>query len=155
MNGSSIPAVRTQALIGFGLFVVGMWLAWQIGGKIAINHFGPLEYGTLGVAAFCVAILRRWLTGFYMFLVWLLFAVAYPASSRVVLVVGFLWGSPWRWRQAHRVVKAVRNCVLLVQIYASLRVDLWRTFRFPKFCVQYVPVDVGRRSVPAAGSSGK
>jgi hypothetical protein len=75
LNGSSIPALRTQALIGFGVFVVGMWLAWQVGGKIAINDFGALEYGTLGVAAFymAVTILRRWRTGFYMFLVWLLF----------------------------------------------------------------------------------
>ncbi|MGA7920942.1 MAG: hypothetical protein WCA38_14870 [Candidatus Acidiferrales bacterium] len=47
MKGSSIPAVRTQALIGFGVFVVGMWLAWQIGGKIGIKDFGALEYGTL------------------------------------------------------------------------------------------------------------
>ena len=56
MNVISIPAVRTQALIGFGVFASGMWLAWQVGGKIAINDFGTLEFGALGVAAFCVAI---------------------------------------------------------------------------------------------------
>ena len=75
MNVTSIPAVRTQALIGFGVFAAGLWLAWQVGGKIAIDDFGTLEFGALGVAAFCVAItiLRKWRTGFYLFLVWLLF----------------------------------------------------------------------------------
>ena len=75
MNVTSIPAVKTQALIGFGVFAAGLWLAWQIGGKIAIDDFGTLEFGALGVAGFWVAvtILRKWRTGFYLFLVWLLF----------------------------------------------------------------------------------
>jgi hypothetical protein len=75
VNVTSIPAVRTQALIGFGVFAAGLWLAWQVGGKIAIDDFGTLEFGALGVAGICVAItiLRKWRTGFYLFLVWLLF----------------------------------------------------------------------------------
>jgi hypothetical protein len=75
MSTTSIPAVKTQALIGVGVFAAGLWLAWQVGGKIALNDFGTLEFGALGVAAFWVAItiLRKWRTGFYMFMVWLLF----------------------------------------------------------------------------------
>lgn len=33
--------------------------------------------------------------------------------SAVLLSVGFLWGAPWRWRQAHRIVKAIRRSLLV------------------------------------------
>jgi len=36
-------------------------------------------------------------------------AVVYCCASALVLAVGFLWGAPWRWRQAHRMVKAIRR----------------------------------------------
>lgn len=36
-------------------------------------------------------------------------AVVYVAASLLVLTVGFLWGAPWRWGQAHRLVKAIRR----------------------------------------------
>jgi len=35
-------------------------------------------------------------------------AVVYVAASVLALTVGFLWGAPWRWRQAHRMVRAIR-----------------------------------------------
>jgi hypothetical protein len=72
---SRTSAGSTQAVIGISVFVVGMWLAWQIGGKIAAQDLGTLEFAAIGIAGFWVAmtILRRWRTGFYLFLVWLLF----------------------------------------------------------------------------------
>jgi len=75
MNTQNIPALKGQAVIGLSLLVIGMWLAYEIGGKIAANDLGTLEFGTLGFAGLWVGItiLRRWRTGFYMFLVWLLF----------------------------------------------------------------------------------
>src|SRR5580700_10589130 len=71
----SIPVMRNQALIGFSLFVFGSWAAWQIGGRIAGGDVQSLLFVALGLAA-CVAaiaILRNWRSGFYLFLVWLLF----------------------------------------------------------------------------------
>ena len=67
-------AVSEQAAIGISVFVVGLWIAWQIGGEIVTNSFGPMEFGAVGVAGIIVAIyiLKDWRTGFYMFLVWLL-----------------------------------------------------------------------------------
>lgn len=67
--------MRNQALIGFGLFVIGIWLAWQVGGKIVGGDLEGIVFGALGFGA-CVAaftILRNWRSGFYLFLVWLLF----------------------------------------------------------------------------------
>ena len=70
-----IPSVRNQALIGVGVFVAGLWLAWAAGGKVASNDTQSLVYGALVFAACVVAvvILRNWRTGFYLFFVWLMF----------------------------------------------------------------------------------
>lgn len=40
-------------------------------------------------------------------------AVVYVVASILVLAVGFLWGAPWRWRQAHRMVKAIRRAFIV------------------------------------------
>jgi len=40
-------------------------------------------------------------------------AVVYVVASVLVLAVGFLWGAPWRWRQAHRMVTAIRRAFLV------------------------------------------
>lgn len=70
-----IPALRNQAIIGVGLFGLALWGAWQSGGKIAAGDTTSLIYIALGFAACVVAvtILRNWRSGFYLFLVWLLF----------------------------------------------------------------------------------
>lgn len=67
--------MRNQALIGLSLFVLGLWLAWEVGGKIVANDLGTLEFVALGFAACAVAvvILRNWRSGFYLFFVWLMF----------------------------------------------------------------------------------
>jgi len=72
---SRIPAMRNQAWIGLFLFGLAMWLAWDIGGKIAANDVRTLVFWTLGLASGGVAImiLRNWRRGFFFFLLWLLF----------------------------------------------------------------------------------
>jgi hypothetical protein len=35
------------------------------------------------------------------------------ATSAVVLSAAFLWGAPWRWRQAHRLVRAIRRTFIV------------------------------------------
>jgi hypothetical protein len=75
MLNARIPAMRNQAWIGISLFVLTLWLAWEIGGKIAAEDFRSLEFAVMGIVAcaVAVAILRNWRTGFYFFLVWMLF----------------------------------------------------------------------------------
>lgn len=75
MLSQRIPAARNQTLIGVGLLVLSLWLAWEVGGKIAAEDLRSIAFGTLAFAGCAVAviILRDWRTGFYFFLVWLLF----------------------------------------------------------------------------------
>src|ERR1700722_16748705 len=75
MNTSNNSALRGQAAIGLSIFVIGTWIAYEIGNKIAADDFHTMEFAALGATAIVVAvtILRKWRTGFYMFLVWLLF----------------------------------------------------------------------------------
>jgi hypothetical protein len=72
---SRIPAIRNQALIGIGLFVLGLWTAWQVGGKIVAGDMRSIIYAVLifGACAVVVAALRNWRTGFYLFFVWMMF----------------------------------------------------------------------------------
>ncbi|HXQ27350.1 MAG TPA: hypothetical protein VN822_13150, partial [Candidatus Acidoferrales bacterium] len=67
--------MRNQALIGACLFALALWAAWEIGNKIIAGALSTLYVPALLFAG-CVAvitILRNWRTGFYIFLVWLLF----------------------------------------------------------------------------------
>jgi hypothetical protein len=75
MPSARIPETKNQALIGIGVFILGLWLAWQVGGQIAAGDLQAIVLGTMGLAAFAigVSILRNWRSGFYLFLVWLLF----------------------------------------------------------------------------------
>jgi hypothetical protein len=72
---SGAPAMRNQGLVSIGVFVLGLWAAWQIGDKIAGGQTQVLLFGSLGFVAcvVAVAILRNWRSGFYLFLIWLLF----------------------------------------------------------------------------------
>jgi hypothetical protein len=40
-------------------------------------------------------------------------AVLYVAASALALSAGFLWGAPWRWGQGHRLLKTIRNAVIV------------------------------------------
>jgi hypothetical protein len=75
MMGRHISGLKIQPIIGLSTMVIGLWVAWQLGGKIATNDFVPIEFAALGIVAIATAIsiLKDWRTGFYMFLVWLLF----------------------------------------------------------------------------------
>jgi hypothetical protein len=75
MMNARIPAMRNQAWIGLGLFGFALWLAWEVGGKIAAEDMRSMAFVTLGFAGCVVAVtvLQSWRAGFYMFLVWLLF----------------------------------------------------------------------------------
>lgn len=67
--------MRNQAWIGLVILVAGVWIAYQVGERIAAEDLSSLEFAVVGFAC-CVAsvvILRNWRSGFYMFLVWLLF----------------------------------------------------------------------------------
>ncbi|MGH9759697.1 MAG: hypothetical protein ACREDR_43365, partial [Blastocatellia bacterium] len=70
-----ISYIKRQTAIGLSVFVLGVWVAWETGGKIAAGDLGPIEYFALACigAAVAIAILRDWRRGFYIFLVWLLF----------------------------------------------------------------------------------
>jgi hypothetical protein len=57
------------------LFVLALWLAWEIGGKIVAEEMRSMLLGVM-VFAGCVVVvsaLRNWRTGFYLFFVWMLF----------------------------------------------------------------------------------
>jgi len=43
-------------------------------------------------------------------------AVVSVAIGMGVLCVGFLWGAPWRWRQAHRLVRAIRRSFIVAAL---------------------------------------
>jgi hypothetical protein len=75
MLSARIPAIKNQVLISIGLFVLGLWLAWQLGGRIANEDLRSIEFAAMAIAACVVAvvILRNWRSGFYLFLVWMLF----------------------------------------------------------------------------------
>jgi hypothetical protein len=65
----------TQTGITILFFVVGLFLAREVGSEIAANNMGLLEMGAIGVlfGALAIAILRNWRLGFYCFSIWLLF----------------------------------------------------------------------------------
>jgi hypothetical protein len=67
--------MRNQALIGVGIFIFGLFMAWELGGKIVDNDVSSIAFVALACIAFFVAIkiLRNWRLGFYSFLIWLLF----------------------------------------------------------------------------------
>jgi hypothetical protein len=67
--------MRNQPLIGISLFVLGLLLAWEVGGKIANEDMQSITFISLGFAACAVAVttLRNWRTGFYLFFVWMMF----------------------------------------------------------------------------------
>jgi hypothetical protein len=69
------PAIKTQPLIGFSLFVIGVWLAWHLGGDIAGGDMTTVVMAGVASAgaAALLLILRSWRMGFYIFFVWIAF----------------------------------------------------------------------------------
>ncbi len=60
-------------------------------------------------------------------------AVVFSTGSVAVLSVGFLWGAPWRWRQAHRLVKAIRRSLIMVTIGLTLAVVIFPDSMKPRW----------------------
>ena len=72
---SRIPAMRNQTLITLSVFVFAICLAWQLAQQITANDMRTLTFvggGFVGTVV-AVTILRNWRSGFYLFLVWMLF----------------------------------------------------------------------------------
>lgn len=110
---------RTQSLITIILFLVGVWLAWQAGEKIVYGDLRAIEFAfvAFACAAAALAILRNWRTGFYSFLVWLLFEdlVRKYMGNNSALFFG----------------KDVLAGLTYLSLYAAIRRGRERTFRPP------------------------
>ena len=112
--------MRSQSLIGAGLLIIGVWLAYEIGGKIALGDLSTLALSAFGCAGFAVAIaiLRNWRSGFYLFLPWLLFEdlVRKYMGNNMALFFG----------------KDVLVLLTCISLFAAVRAGRERLFR-PKF----------------------
>jgi hypothetical protein len=119
MLSRRIPPIRSQALIGFALFVFGVFAAWQLGGKIAAGDTDFVIYAGLGCAGCAVAIviLRNWRTGFYLFLSWMMFEdlVRKYMGNGLALFFG----------------KDILLALIYVSYYAAVRKGREKTFRPP------------------------
>ena len=75
MLSSRVSTMKTQAWIGLALLVVGVFVARELGVEIVAGQMRMLAFVAIGFAACVVAVasLRNWRTGFYFFLVWLMF----------------------------------------------------------------------------------
>jgi len=119
MLNSRIPTMRNQAVIGLSLFLLGLWLAWEVGGKIVANDTRTITFGALGFAACAaaVAILRNWRSGFYLFFVWLMFEdfVRKYMGNNLALFFG----------------KDVLLALVYIALYVEIRRGHEKTFRPP------------------------
>jgi hypothetical protein len=111
--------MRSQAILGLCLFVVAVVAAWQVGEKVAADDTRSLIYVTLGFAAcaVCVTTLRSWRTGFYFFLVWLMFEdlVRKYMANNLALFFG----------------KDILLAFVYVAVYIEIRRAREKTFRPP------------------------
>jgi hypothetical protein len=75
MIGAHIPLRGNQAWISVAIGAFGLCLAWMLGGWISAGDMSSVVFVALGIAlcGISVAVMRDWRTGFYAFLVWLLF----------------------------------------------------------------------------------
>ncbi len=75
MLNPRIPMIRQQVWVSLVLFVLSLWLAWEAGQKIVSGDIRTLEFAAIGIAACAgvMAILNNWRTGFYVFIVWMIF----------------------------------------------------------------------------------
>ncbi|MGH9746310.1 MAG: hypothetical protein ACRD59_09400 [Candidatus Acidiferrales bacterium] len=112
--------MRNQSLIGISLLVLGVWMAYEVGGKIAVGDMRTIAFVAFIFAGCVVAvtILRNWRTGFYFFLTWLLFedlARKYMGNN-MALFFG----------------KDALALLTYISLFAAIRAGREKTFR-PKF----------------------
>lgn len=119
MLSSRRRLISDQTLIGIGLLAAGVWIAWQLGSRIAAGDMQTIEFAALGFVG-CgavMAILRNWRTGFYFFLAWLLFedlARKYM-NNDLALFFG----------------KDILAALTYISLYAAIRKGREKTFRPP------------------------
>ncbi len=111
--------MRNQALIGVGLFVLSMLLAWQVSGKIVADDERSLAFGVFIFAACIVAamILRNWRTGVYIFFVWMLFEDLFRKYMGNGLALFF--------------GKDVLAALIYISLFAAIRRGREKPFRAP------------------------
>jgi len=75
VTGGRVPTMRNQAWISLAILSLALWVAWILGGWIVAGDTKSVIYAALGIAVCAIAmtVVRDWRTGFYAFLVWLLF----------------------------------------------------------------------------------
>jgi hypothetical protein len=120
MPSSRIPAIQSQSLIGFSVLVLGLWVAYEVGGKIAVGDLHTIAiiaFGFVG-CVLAITILRNWRAGFYSFLAWLLFEdlVRKYMGNNMVLFFG----------------KDVLAFLTYLSLFTAIRAGREKTFR-PKF----------------------
>lgn len=99
--------------------MLGLFLAYELGGKIAAGDLRTVEFAALGFAGCgaALSILRNWRTGFYFFFIWLLFedlARKYM-NNGLVLFFG----------------KDILAAVTYVSLFIAIRRGREKTFRPP------------------------
>lgn len=119
MLNPRVPMLRQQAWVSLVLFTLSLWLAWEAGQKIVSGDMRTLEFAAIGIAA-CAAvitILNNWRTGFYVFIVWMMFEdlVRKYMGNGLVLFFG----------------KEILAGLAYVSLLASIRQGREKTFRPP------------------------
>ncbi len=119
MLSSRTLANKQQTLISLTVFVIAVFVAYELGGTIASGDMRMVEFAALGVVglAAVVTILHNWRTGFYFFLGWLLFedlARKYM-NNDLALFFG----------------KDILAALTYVSLYAAIRKGREKTFRPP------------------------
>ena len=119
MADMQIPVLRNQSLIGIGLFVLGLLLAWQVSGKIIADDQRSLIFGIFIFAGCVVAvmILRNWRAGFYLFFVWMLFEDLFRKYMGNGLALFF--------------GKDVLAALVYISLFAAIRRGREKAFRAP------------------------
>jgi hypothetical protein len=100
----SLPAGVFVSNGRFALYLIVTWI-------LAIGTGGYLLLSTKRNRILVFVVIG--LTGTATFFTGSRGALMYALIAAIVLPAGFLWGAPWRWRQAHRLVRAIRHSFMV------------------------------------------
>jgi hypothetical protein len=119
MINAPIPVLRSQSLIGLSVLLISLWIAWELGGRIAAQDLKTISFAALGffALAITVTILRNWRLGFYFFLIWLLFEDLFRKYLGNAMAIYF--------------AKDVLVGLVYVSLYVDIRKGRSKTFRPP------------------------
>jgi hypothetical protein len=75
MRFAQVSASNKQRMITVFIWLIGLWIAWTVGHWVVDEQTRFLIFAAIGfvLCAIALIILHSWRTGFYLFLVWLLF----------------------------------------------------------------------------------